>query len=319
APWHQPTAPGGAPASRGWGARRCGLCCKAEASVSPARTKAATPAGGNKGCSAKGLPQLQLLRREERRRPLGGAAAAASGERLGGLDPWPLGEVALFLRPGQAGAQPRGPGHGAGSGVHGPRESGAGAALQATGLFILQTNGLRLEALNPAPTGGASGTPGRSLEGDPAHPVPPKELGGRPWELQFPGSRAAGVSVAAAETSTVAGASGACPGHRLVGSQSRFGAGGKRAPRTAPVDLVLAVGGGGRDGMDFSELDRDNTGRCRLSSPVPAVCRQEPCVLGVDEAGRGPVLGPMVYAICYCPLSRLGDLEALKVAGSSTT
>lgn len=124
--------------------------------------------------------------------------------------------------------------------------------------------------------------------------------------------------MAAAETLTVAGASGACPGHRLVGSQSRFGAGGKRAPRTAPVDLVLAVGGGGRDGMDFSELDRDNTGRCRLSSPVPAVCRQEPCVLGVDEAGRGPVLGPMVYAICYCPLSRLGDLEALKVADSKT-
>nr|XP_004672511.1 ribonuclease H2 subunit A [Jaculus jaculus] len=70
--------------------------------------------------------------------------------------------------------------------------------------------------------------------------------------------------------------------------------------------------------MDLSELERDNTGRCRLSSPVPTACRDEPCVLGVDEAGRGPVLGPMVYAICYCPVSRLADLEALKVADSKT-
>ncbi|XP_065509190.1 ribonuclease H2 subunit A isoform X2 [Caloenas nicobarica] len=70
--------------------------------------------------------------------------------------------------------------------------------------------------------------------------------------------------------------------------------------------------------MALARLERDPAGAGRFGSPVPPLCRSRPCALGVDEAGRGPVLGPMVYAMCYCPLERMEELRALGVADSKT-
>lgn len=47
-------------------------------------------------------------------------------------------------------------------------------------------------------------------------------------------------------------------------------------------------------------------------SPVPEKCKNSvPCILGIDEAGRGPVLGPMVYAAAYWPKSEAEAIDKL--------
>ncbi|PNT22195.1 hypothetical protein POPTR_008G019800v4 [Populus trichocarpa] len=44
----------------------------------------------------------------------------------------------------------------------------------------------------------------------------------------------------------------------------------------------------------------------------------KPCIMGIDEAGRGPVLGPMVYGCLYCARSYEKTLSTLKFADSKT-
>eukprot|EP00002_Diphylleia_rotans_P040319 TRINITY_DN9528_c0_g1_i2.p1 TRINITY_DN9528_c0_g1~~TRINITY_DN9528_c0_g1_i2.p1 ORF type:complete len:295 (+),score=53.93 TRINITY_DN9528_c0_g1_i2:83-967(+) len=43
-----------------------------------------------------------------------------------------------------------------------------------------------------------------------------------------------------------------------------------------------------------------------------------PCIMGIDEAGRGPVLGPMVYGCCFCPKERADELKGIGFADSKT-
>ncbi|KIJ51072.1 hypothetical protein M422DRAFT_224522 [Sphaerobolus stellatus SS14] len=51
-------------------------------------------------------------------------------------------------------------------------------------------------------------------------------------------------------------------------------------------------------------------------SPKPTA--DGPYMLGVDEAGRGPVLGPLVYGIAYCPVAYNDTLGDMGFADSKT-
>ncbi|XP_029655818.1 ribonuclease H2 subunit A [Octopus sinensis] len=70
--------------------------------------------------------------------------------------------------------------------------------------------------------------------------------------------------------------------------------------------------------MDHSGFRKNNQKNFVISSKVPDVTKEKPCWLGIDEAGRGPVLGPMVYGTCYSPLEEKDHLKHLGLADSKT-
>lgn len=46
--------------------------------------------------------------------------------------------------------------------------------------------------------------------------------------------------------------------------------------------------------MEMSEFESDNMKNSVIESTIPDCIKTEPCWLGIDEAGRGPVLGQSV-------------------------
>ncbi|KAJ9159755.1 hypothetical protein P3X46_025234 [Hevea brasiliensis] len=56
---------------------------------------------------------------------------------------------------------------------------------------------------------------------------------------------------------------------------------------------------------------------CEPQSTLPKWA-SKPCIMGIDEAGRGPVLGPMVYGCLYCARSYEKTLSTLNFADSKT-
>jgi ribonuclease H2 subunit A len=64
-------------------------------------------------------------------------------------------------------------------------------------------------------------------------------------------------------------------------------------------------------------MEQSETKRNQLSFLIPQFeDPSTPCCLGIDEAGRGPVLGPMVYAAAFCPINQKESLGKIGFADS---
>jgi len=68
--------------------------------------------------------------------------------------------------------------------------------------------------------------------------------------------------------------------------------------------------------MTKEHASKFNFESCNIESDVPECTLSAPCWMGIDEAGRGPVCGPMTYGAAYGPIEGEKRLRGMGFADS---